>query len=116
MKDEMKKMIKIPTAYQDLLQDDTRAFVFLGTTMSDGSPQVTPVWFNEKDGYIYINSAKGRVKDHNLRERPQVALAIADPADPYRYLQIRGKVVERDRRRRRRPYSSALAKIPRQTI
>jgi hypothetical protein len=29
-----------------------------------------------------------------MRARPQVALCIQDPSNPYRYLQIRGKVVE----------------------
>jgi hypothetical protein len=44
--------------------------------------------------YILINSAQGRVKDINMRERPQVALVIHDPKDPYRYIQVRGKVTE----------------------
>ena len=79
---------------QDLLEDEKRAFAFLATTMEDGSPQVTPVWFNTDGEYILINSAEGRVKDRNMRQRPQVALAILDPVDPYRYLQIKGRVIE----------------------
>jgi PPOX class probable F420-dependent enzyme len=62
--------------------------------MKDGSPQVTPVWFNTDGEYILVNSAAGRLKDKNMRARPRVSLCIADPANPYRYLQIRGKVVE----------------------
>lgn len=89
-------MVKIPAEYQDLLSDDVKAFLFLGTIMRDGSPQVTPVWFNSKDGYIVINSALGRTKDRNMRQHANVALAIADPNNPYRYLQIRGKVVKID--------------------
>jgi PPOX class probable F420-dependent enzyme len=85
---------EIPENFQDLLVDETRAFVYLATTMKDGSPQVTPVWFNTDGEYILVNSAKGRVKDTNMRKRPQVALAIADPKDPYRYLSVRGAVVE----------------------
>jgi len=84
----------IPEEYQDLLRDETRALVFLGTTMPDGSPQVTPVWFNTDGDFILINSAAGRVKDRNMRVRPQVALAIGDPNNAYRYIQIRGRVVE----------------------
>jgi len=84
----------MPEKYHDLLTDEKRAFVYLATTMADGSPQVTPVWFNTDGTYILINSARGRVKDHNMRTRPRVALCIADPADPYRYLQLRGRVVE----------------------
>jgi len=87
-------MKNFPESHLNLLEDETRAFVFLATLMPDGSPQVTPVWFNVSGDYILINSALGRVKDRNMRARPSVALAIADPRNPYRYVQIRGKVVE----------------------
>lgn len=83
-----------PEEHRDLLEDEKRAFAFLGTVMDDGTPQVTPVWFNTDGEYILINSAKGRVKDSNMRARPEVALAIVDPEDPYRYIQVRGTVVE----------------------
>jgi PPOX class probable F420-dependent enzyme len=62
--------------------------------MKDGSPQVTPIWFGYDGTNILINSAKGRLKDKNMRNRPQVALSISDPENPYRYMQIRGKVIE----------------------
>ena len=87
-------MVKVPESHRDLLKDETRALVYLATVMEDGSPQVTPVWFNFDGDDILINSAQGRVKDRNMRRRPQVALAISDPQDPYRYLQIRGRVIE----------------------
>ena len=87
-------MNSIPAEYLDLLKDETKAFLFLATTMPDGTPQVTPVWFNVEGEYILINSAKGRVKDKNMRARPNVAFVIQDPNDPYRFLQIRGRVVE----------------------
>lgn len=79
-----------PEAYRDLL--DKKAFAHLGTLMADGSPQVTPVWFDWDGTSIRINSAKGRWKDRNMRRRPEVALAISDPDNPYRHVQIRGKV------------------------
>ena len=84
----------IPASHLDLLEDETRAFVYLATVMKDGTPQVTPVWFNTDGTHIVINTAAGRVKDRNMRSRPQVALAIADPKDPYRYMQIRGQIVD----------------------
>lgn len=87
-------MNTIPESHKDLLKDDKKAFMFLATIMKDGSPQVTPVWFNTDATHILINSAEGRLKDKNMRARPVVAVVIADPANPYRYLQIRGKVVE----------------------
>jgi PPOX class probable F420-dependent enzyme len=87
-------MKSIPESHQDLLKDETKAFAYLATLNKDGTPQVTPVWFDTEGEYILINSAKGRVKDRNMRARPEIALCIADLYNPYRYLQIRGKVVE----------------------
>ena len=84
----------IPESHRDLLEDKKRAFVYLATLMTNGSPQVTPVWFNTDGAHILVNTAEGRIKDRNMRARPHVALCIADPTDPYRYLQIRGKVVD----------------------
>jgi PPOX class probable F420-dependent enzyme len=78
----------------DLVEDETKAFAFLSTIMPDGSPQVTPVWFNTDADHILINSAKGRVKDRNMRARPAVAMTIMEMENPYRYLQVRGRVVE----------------------
>lgn len=87
-------MKNIPASHADLLKDEKKAFVYLTTLMPDGSPQVTPVWFNTDGEYILINTAIGRVKDRNMRARPQVALCIQDPTNPYRYLQVHGRVVE----------------------
>ena len=84
-------MTKIPDAYLDVLQDK-KAFANLATVMADGSPQVTPVWFDYRDGVIRVNSARGRVKSRNMKEGAAVALAIMDPDNPYRYIQIRGHV------------------------
>jgi PPOX class probable F420-dependent enzyme len=78
--------------YSDLF--NKKAFANLGTLMSDGSPQVTPVWFDYDGHHIRVNSALGRVKDRNIRRDPRVSLAIQDPDNPYRYIQIRGKVVD----------------------
>ena len=86
--------MKFPEKYIDLLDDKTKVFAYLATVMDDGSPQVTPVWFNTDDKHILINTAVGRVKDRNMKARPHVAICIADPNNPYRYVQIRGKVVE----------------------
>jgi PPOX class probable F420-dependent enzyme len=82
----------IPEKYLDLLEK--QAFGNLGTLMKDGSPQVTPVWVDYDGKHVRINSAKGRVKDRNMRRDPRVSIALQDPANPYRYLEIRGRVVE----------------------
>jgi PPOX class probable F420-dependent enzyme len=82
----------IPEKFRDLFHK--KAFASLGTLMPNGSPQVTPVWCDFDGEHVTFNSAKGRQKDKNVRRDPRVALAIIDPDNPYRYLEIRGKVVE----------------------
>ena len=82
----------LPEKYFDLLQK--KALASLATMMPDGSPQVTPVWFDWDGTHLLVNSAKGRQKDRNMRARPHVALAIIDPDNPYRYLEVRGSVAE----------------------
>lgn len=86
-------MKKIPDSHLDLLKDETKAIAYLATIMKDGSPQVTPVWFNFDGEFIFINSAEGRIKDRNMRSRPAIAITIQDPANLYRYLQLRGRVI-----------------------
>ena len=85
-------MATIPEKYQDLLQK--KAFAQLATLMPDGSPHVAPVWFEFDGTNIVINTAKGRVKDQNMRRDPRVGLDILDPDNPYRHLSIRGRVVD----------------------
>jgi len=83
-------MKDIPANFADLLNDQTKAFASVATVLKDGSPQVTPVWFDTTGDRIRINTASGRVKSRTLTEGRKVALAIMDPANPYRYMQIRG--------------------------
>jgi PPOX class probable F420-dependent enzyme len=78
--------------YQDLFTK--KAFANLATLMPDGSPQVTPVWVDFDGTHVLVNTAKGRVKDKNMRANPHVSLAISDPENPYRYAELRGKVEE----------------------
>src|SRR3990172_8590369 len=82
----------IPDRFIDLFSK--KAFAHLATLMPDGSPQVTPVWVDYQDGFVLVNSARGRQKDRNMRRDARVAIAILDPDNPYRYLQVRGRVVE----------------------
>jgi PPOX class probable F420-dependent enzyme len=83
---------QVPDKYADLFKK--KAFANLGTLMKDGSPQVTPVWCDYDGKHVRVNSALRRVKDKNIRRDPRVSLAIQDPENPYRYMEIRGKVVE----------------------
>jgi PPOX class probable F420-dependent enzyme len=82
----------IPNNFQDLFQKP--AFANLATIMPDGTPQVTPVWCDFDGKNILVNTAKGRQKDKNMRRDPHVSLSISDPQNPYRYLEVRGKVTD----------------------
>jgi PPOX class probable F420-dependent enzyme len=82
----------IPEQYKNLFSKV--AFAHLATLMPDGSPQVTPVWFDYDGSHIRVNSAKGRVKDKNMRRDKRVALAVQDPDNAYRYLAVQGEITE----------------------
>ncbi len=81
-----------PEKYRALL--DEPVVVSLATLMKDGQPQVNPVWCSVDGDDILVNSAKGRAKDRNMRERPQVTVMATDPQNPYRYIEVRGLVVD----------------------
>jgi PPOX class probable F420-dependent enzyme len=85
-------MAGIPDKYSDLF--DKKAFANLATVMPDGTPQVTPVWVDYDGSHVIVNSARGRQKDKNMQANAAVALSIPDPENPYRYLEVRGKVAE----------------------
>ena len=87
-------MKDVPAKFVDLLGDGIKAFASVATVLKDGSPQVTPVWFDMAGPRVRINTATGRVKSRTMTEGRKVALSIMDPANPYRYLQIRGTVTK----------------------
>ena len=93
---------KLPEKYVDLL--DGPVVVMLATVMADGQPQVTPVWCDRHDNQVWVNTAAGRQKERvgahariaerNMRQRPRVTIAATDPDNPYRWLEVRGRIVE----------------------
>jgi PPOX class probable F420-dependent enzyme len=83
----------IPQKYLDLFEK--KVFANLATLMPDGQPQVTPVWCDYDGENVVFNTAVGRVKDRNLQRDGRVSLSMLDPENPYRYLEVRGHVVER---------------------
>ncbi len=78
--------------YRDIF--DKKAFAHLATVGPGGAPQVTPVWVDFDGTHVRINTARGRVKDRNLQRNPRVSLSAQDPDNPYRYVQVQGRVVE----------------------
>jgi PPOX class probable F420-dependent enzyme len=85
-------MATIPENFRDIFAK--KAFAHLATVGRDGAPQVTPVWVDYDGTHVRINTARGRAKDKNLQRNPKVALSAQDPDNPYRYVQVRGRVVE----------------------
>ena len=82
----------IPSSYMDLFEK--KAFAHLGVALANGRIQVNPVWCAYEDGHVLINSAQGRVKDLAMRANPAVTLCLSDPDNPYRFLEVRGKMVD----------------------
>src|SRR5213594_4992639 len=70
-------------------------FAHLATLMTDGSPQVAPVWVDLDGDFILVSTGEGSLKAKNTRRDARVALSIIAMDNPYREAQIRGRVVER---------------------
>jgi PPOX class probable F420-dependent enzyme len=83
----------IPAEFKDLFTTK-KAFAHLATTAGGAQPQVTPVWVDWDGTHLRVNTARGRVKDRNLQRNPRVALSVQDPDNPYRYVQVQGRVAE----------------------
>lgn len=81
----------LPDTLLDLL--GKRSPCFLSTLMPDGSPQVTETWVDTDGEHILINTVVGFVKTRNVERDPRVALAVQDPQNPFRYIQVRGEVI-----------------------
>ena len=78
--------------YRDIF--DKKTFCYVATVNKDGTPQLTPVWCEFDGTHVVFNTARGRVKDVNLARNPKITLAAADPDNPYRYVQVKGRVAE----------------------
>ena len=80
----------IPESHVDILEAES--FAHVSTIMPDGTPQSTPVWVDHDDREaVLINTARGRRKEKNIRRNPKVSVSVCDPADPYRYVAVRGE-------------------------
>src|SRR5580658_8025756 len=77
---------KIPENFMDLFHK--KAFGSLSTLMPDGSPQTNPVWVDYDNGEIWVNTAAGRLKDKNMKRDPRVSVAVIDPDNPYRFVEV----------------------------
>lgn len=67
---------------------------FLATLAEDGSPQVTPVWVDFDGEHVLVNSEEKRAKVQHVKRDPRVALTVAEAGNAYKYVELRGRVVE----------------------
>ncbi len=84
-------MATVPQEYRDLL-DERPVLVSLATVQSDSQPQVTPVWIDMEGDLLRVNTAKGRQKHVNMDERRMVTVLAIDPDNPFRFIEVRGRV------------------------
>ena len=84
---------EIPASHRDLVECPVVAT--LATVTADGYPHTSVVWCDFDGECIRINTMRGFVKDRNMRRDPRVTLLCFDPKEPLRYLEVRGRVVER---------------------
>ena len=78
----------LPESHRDLLDGEVAS---LATIDHDGLPQLTEVWFLFDDDELKISLNDSRQKTKNLAERPQCSMMLLDIANPYRYLEVRGR-------------------------
>jgi PPOX class probable F420-dependent enzyme len=89
---EVSRLADLPDVHRELLDEPVTAT--LATVNPGGRPQLTPVWCSTDGTSIHLNSKKGRLKDRNLRERPEVTLLLVNPQNAYHWMEIYGRVVE----------------------
>lgn len=78
----------VPDEYSAILEKN--AYAHVATVAPDGSPQSNPVWFEWDGSRLLFSTIKSRQKYKNLKARPEVAVSILDPDEPYRCLELRG--------------------------
>ena len=84
----------IPDTYADLLEWETRSFAHVATVGPGGEPHSSPVWFDWDGESIKFSLTTGRQKYRNLEKDKRISLSIIDPENDYRYVEVRGELVE----------------------
>lgn len=87
-------MTTVPDDFRDLFE--TQTFAHVATLLPDGTPHSVPVWidYDPEENLVLFNTVRGSRKEQNLEENCHVAVSMTDPDDPYRFLSVRGEVVE----------------------
>ena len=89
---EIDNLDALPPEMTRLLDEPIYATV--ATLRRSGPPHVTVVFCDRDADYVYINSSKGRIKDINLRARPEITLHVKSLTNERHWMSVEGKVVE----------------------
>ncbi len=76
---------------KELLQG--KNFAAFTTLLPDGQPSTHMMWVDADDTHVIINTETGRQKFRNVKRDPRVAVTVFDATNPYRYVEVRGRVV-----------------------
>ncbi|MER6825748.1 PPOX class F420-dependent oxidoreductase [Streptosporangium sp. NPDC000563] len=71
---------------------DAANFATVTSLNEDGSPQASVVWVKTDGNDVVFSTIRGRRKSLNFARDPRTAIVVFDPADPYRYVEVRGTV------------------------
>lgn len=82
----------IPDSHIDLVPKPS--FAHVATIGPDGEPQSTPVWIDGDERRVSFSQTTTRQKYRNVQREPRIALSMIDLENPYRYLEVRGRVIE----------------------
>ena len=84
--------VPIPDNFRDLFEKPV--YVALVTVMPSGQPQATVVWVDYDGANLLVNTARGRQKDRNMKPGARVTVLAIDPQNPFRWIEVRGRVIE----------------------
>lgn len=80
----------VPDDLRDLL--DKPNYGALGTVRPDGTVQVNPMWFEYDGERLLFTHTTTRQKFRNLEVNPSMSLMVIDLVNPYRYIEVRGRL------------------------
>ncbi|MCU1502285.1 MAG: pyridoxamine 5-phosphate oxidase-related protein FMN-binding [Ilumatobacteraceae bacterium] len=80
----------VPPSHADLLEQPN--FAHLATVRPDGAPQVSEMWFEWDGDVARFTHTTTRQKFRNFAHEPRVSFSVTDPANPYRFIEVRGVV------------------------
>ncbi len=87
-------MANLPKEAHALL--DAANFVTFATQNADGSAQLSVLWVKRDGDDVLISTVRGRQKERNLSRDPRASVLVFPPDNPYRYLEVRGRVTMTD--------------------